>query len=125
MEKLFTPNKWFVLFCAAFIAVFALLQYVISTRLQTEAKEQADAIYTWVWPDENLRSNARISDARVVKRTDKDAVVEVTGVQTLSPFEDLGKKIAVDEKSGKNQIKAILTFYKMKNEWVLGKVEFD
>lgn len=121
MEKIFTPNKWFVLFCAVFIGIFASLNFVITTRLASEAKQYGVDIFSWVWLDKNLCATADMTDAKVLKRGENDAVVEVSGEQVVSPFEDNKPT----DKGVKNSCKAILTFYRFNNDWKLGRVELE
>jgi hypothetical protein len=122
MEKLFTPNKWFVLFCALFIGIFFTLQWVISTRIQTKAKEVGEDIFTWIWVDKNLCASADMTDAKILKRDANDAVVEVSGTQTVCPY---GEKSPAGANVQTSKCKAILTFYRQQNDWALGKVELE
>lgn len=121
MEKIFTPNKWFVLFCAVFIGIFASLQWVITTHLSSVAKTYGEDIYSWVWLERNLCSSADMTDAKILKRSENDAVVQVSGEQTLCPFDD--KKPS--DKGVKSPCRATLTFYRLNNDWRLGKVELQ
>jgi len=127
MEKLFQPNKWFVLFCAIFIAIFAALSYVTKLRLEAFAKANAVEIFTWVWADRNLCSAATITEAKVLKMNANDAVVEVSGEQTVAPWDvKLLSKAELAQPGGKPETtacKAILTVYRNQNNWALGKVE--
>jgi hypothetical protein len=122
MEKLFTPSKWFVLFCALFIAVFVALQFVVTTRLETVAEKVGEDIFTWVWFDKNLCSSADMNRAKVIKLNPNDAIVEISGEQTLCPFDE---KLPSQWKTEKNSCRAVLTFYKLRNGWALGKVELE
>jgi hypothetical protein len=122
MEKLFTPNKWFVLFCALFIVVFATLRWVVDTRVQSTAKAVGEDIYSWVWRDKNVCSTADMTEARILKRDENQAVVEVSGEQTLAPFDGSEKS---EVKACKSPCKVTLTFYKLQNDWRLGRVELQ
>lgn len=118
MEKLFRPNKWFVGFCGLLIVVFVSLQYVSRMRLQSLAEAWGNEVYTWDWPARNLHSRATMTKAEVIKKTESDAVVKVTGTQTLE--ESGAKPQRSDTECG-----AVLNFYKTNNDWVLGKVELQ
>jgi hypothetical protein len=122
MDKIFVPNKWFVLFCALFIGVYATLNWVISARIQARAKTVGEDIFTWVWLDKNVCSSADMSEAHVLKRDENSTTVEVSGEQTVGPF-DGSKSCAVTP--GKAHCQAVLTFYKSQNEWQLGRVELQ
>lgn len=122
MEKIFTPNRWFVGFCALFIAIFVSLQWVINTRLQTYAEKVGENVFTWIWPDHNLMSATKITGTKILKRNETSAIVEVSGDQTISPFDP---KTAGKNESEQSKVKAILTFYRIKNDWRLGTVEFE
>src|SRR5262249_41594302 len=120
MEKLFHPNKWFVGFCALLIVVFFALQYVVSERLQGLAKAWGEQVFTWDWPGVE-QSKVTITKTELVKRTDVDAVLKVTGTQLI---ERVGATDPAQAKS-ETECGALLTFYKSNNEWVLGKVELQ
>lgn len=116
LEKIFHPNKWFVAFCALLIAVFASLQFVVNQRLEGIAKDYCSDIYTWDWPPAGMHSSVKVMDARVIKRGEADAIVEVHGEQTLK-----GK--ASDAVIAVTKCGARLSFWKQNNTWNLGKVE--
>ena len=105
MEKIFTPNRWFVLFCAAFILIFALLQYVSTTRLQLRAKLEGEKIFNWSWQDRNLVSAAKITEEKILKRNETSAEVEVVGQQVISPLDVQTSKM---KESERGQVKARL-----------------
>ena len=123
MDKLFTPNKWLVLFCAVFVAIYATLNWVINSRLQATAKIYGDDIFSWVWMDKNVCAKADMSEAKVLQRSDTAAVVEVTGEQVVGPFD--GSRPFPMKASSSVVCKAKLTFYKLKDGWELGKVELQ
>ena len=138
MDKLFTPNKWFVFFCAMFIGVFVLLQYVSSQVLIDIAKSCATGVFTWDWQDKNVASRVDIKDVKVINRNGTDAVVEVSGEQYFVPFDTIipeqkglpgepSKPEVVDKSKSTEHdpCKATLTLYKLQNKWVLGKVELN
>ena len=115
MEKLFQPNKWFVAFCALFIIVFGLFQYVGVLRLKDFGERIGTEIYTWNWPEEKMRSSVRITEVQVVKKDDNDAVLKVLGKQSL------------DTGASQNDCDCSvqLTLYRQNNDWYLGKVELQ
>ena len=80
----------------------------------------AEQIFTWDWPDKE-HSHATITGAELVKKTDADAVVRVTGTQVI---ERVGQTDPAQQKS-ETACGALLTFYKSNNDWVLGKVELQ
>jgi hypothetical protein len=137
MDKLFTPNRWFVLFCGVFIGVFALLQFVITVRLEAVAKNVGTHVFSWVWREKNLSSNANMTQAKVLHRSANDAVVEVSGEQWIAALAkpqgnepDKSSSSPGDRSAPmklnqgeKSECKAVLTFYKQQNQWRLGKVE--
>jgi hypothetical protein len=122
MENLFRPGKWLVLFCGVFIVLFGALQFVSNARLKEEAQIVGAGIFTWNWPGDNWSSHARITEANVLHKGDKDAVVQVTGKQFLTGAATAGGKEETADCS------ATLTFYKRshqnKDYWELGEVQF-
>jgi len=123
MEKIFRPNKWFVIFCALLVAVWGGLQLVANMRLADEAKQEASQIFTWDWPTLNCFSKADVTDATVVRRTDSDAIVKVSGKQVVTTAPP---NTPVDFKTARSDVVDVnvtLTFYRSSNQWVLGKVE--
>jgi hypothetical protein len=90
--------------------------------LETSAKAFGEDIYSWVWLDKNVCSSADMTDAKILHQNSNDAVVEVSGEQTFGPF-DSSKPCALP--AGKSQCKAVLTFYRLQNDWRLGRVEFQ
>ncbi len=121
MEKLFHPNKWFVAFCGLLIVVFFSLQYVSTLRLQSLAQAWGAQIFTWDWPGQELHSRAKITKAELVKKTESDAILKVTGTQTL----ERAGAADVAQQHTETECGALLTFYKSNNDWVLGKVELQ
>jgi hypothetical protein len=120
MENFFRPGKWFVLFCGVFVLIYAALQYVSNSRLKTEAQIVGSHIFTWKWPGSACLSQAEITDAQILRKTESDAVVQVKGKQSL--LNDSAKGTANEECT------AILTFYKRsihnQDYWELGQVQF-
>lgn len=120
MEKIFTPNRWFVLFCALLIVVVGSLKLVGDMHLAEFATEKGQEIFSWSWPDRNLTSSVVQARAHVIRRDANDAMVEFTGQQVLTNLPG-DSRIELDPKEA--NVKAVLTFYKLNSEWVLGKVE--
>lgn len=139
MEKVFS---WPVLvsICAVFIVVWISLQAVTTMRLEAEASMIGDRIFSWSWPAENLQSRAEITEASIIHKGDNDAVVKVSGKQTLivsSNSDSAGKadEAPGQEKPGEKPLdlagnrsetvecSAVLTLYRQSGKWVLGRVE--
>lgn len=123
MEKIFYPNKWFVLFCGLLVLVWIVLQSVANMRIAEHAKLVGQHIFSWSWPDRRWLSAAQITKADVLHRTGTDAVVKIEGRQVLTMP---GAGSQIDSGSSKSEVvdcAATLTFYKASNNWVLGKVE--
>ena len=134
MEKVFS---WPVLvgICGVFLTVWVSLQFLSTMRLQEEAKEIGMSVLSWDWPGENWQSSAQMTDAEIVRRTDNDAVVKVSGKQTLiqknnaeqsknsaSPLDNSGAQAETVDCS------VTLTLYRQGSgqagyKWVLGRVE--
>jgi len=122
VEKMFRPSRWFVYFCGALVLVWLALQFVANARLTEDAKHEAKQLFEWSWPQLGVSSQADITEAKVVSRSDADAVVEVKGRQ------DVKVQAAENEAAGKSEVidcAAKLTFYKSNNNWILGKVELQ
>lgn len=125
MEKIFTPNKWFVAFCGLLVLVFLSLKWVINTRIADEAKEIGQEIFTWSWDSQHWKSSAEMTGAEVLRVTDTDAIVKVQGKQVLTQLGGDGQSVAGAPKSEVVDCSATLTFYKSSNKWKLGKVELQ
>ena len=119
MEKLFQFNRWFVLFCGLLVLTFTILQAVSYSRLVEEAKLTAQDVFTWRWTSCGLRSSAVITDTRILRKSDTDAVVRVKGRQTLL-WENSRRSPGLTDTSACG---TVLTFYKKGGRWYLGKVE--
>lgn len=117
MEKMFRPNRWFILFCALFLVVCGSYQLVGNLRLEETAKQAAADIFTWEWPVKHLKSQATITEISIVKKSDTDGIVKVKGQQTLMRRSDNSHESV--------ECNAVLTFYKKSGEWILSKVEFE
>src|SRR5271165_4604364 len=88
MEKIFTPNKWFVFFCALLVLMWLALQMVATMRLEALATEEATHVLSWQWLGFG-RSRATIENAHLVKRSEADAIVRVRARQIV---EEEGKE---------------------------------
>lgn len=116
MEKIFRPNKWFVIFCALFIGVWTCLNYVIDSRIKEIASVLGEDMFSWKWPSKDptgFDSLGSVTSASILKRGPNDARVAVKGKQI---FDKAGVKTESD-------FEAVLTLYKDKNDWKVGKVE--
>ncbi len=119
-DKIFRPNKWFVGFCGLLVVVWFVLQTVANMRISEYAKTLGANLFSWEWPSLDCKSQAEITDAKILRKSDADAIVEVKGRQTIMPD---GKAAA-----GKAEVvdcDARLTFYKMNNVWILGRVDLQ
>lgn len=123
MTKLITPSKLFLFFCAALIGVWTILQLVINLRLTTLAKMDGQSVLDWSWPSKGLRSRVVVLGAEVVNRTATDAVVKVRARQMLQKFVDT--QSGFRDTGNESECQAILTYYKAKRNWLLGKVEMQ
>ncbi|MBN8658914.1 MAG: hypothetical protein BWY75_00746 [bacterium ADurb.Bin425] len=113
MEKIFSPGKWFVGFCALFVCIFLALKYVHQARLEEMAKLAAADMFTWSWDGAGVQSSCEITKAKVLKSQDNDAEVMVEGVQ----------KITKQGQSSTADCKAVLKMYRSHNNWMLGTME--
>jgi hypothetical protein len=121
MDKIFTPNRVFVYFCAALIAVWAGLQFVSNQLLSALAERDGKSILSWSWPDRNLSEQVDSLHSQVVSRSATDAVVKVSGQQTLRKSLDDGKTYT--EVGKPTECSATLRYYHNNKSWVLGGVE--
>ncbi len=122
MEKIFSW-KVLVSFCAVFILAWVALQTVSNMRLEEEAKIIGSNIFFWEWPGENWKSQAEITTATVIKKSDNDAVIKISGKQLLTVSEP---GTSLDNSSTESQTvdcTAVLTLYRQSGNWVLGRVE--
>jgi len=123
MESIFRPNKWFVMFCALLIAVWGGYQTVANMRIANEAKLVGQDIFTWDWPDLGWSSRAQITDATVVRRSDTDAIVKIKGEQRMTSSRQSAPGQQEQQRPAVVNLNATLTFYRLSNDWVLGRVE--
>lgn len=121
MEKIFTPNKWFIGFCALLIAVVGALKLVGDMHLAELGAEHGKDIFSWEWPAMGITSRIMSVKSHVLRRDANDAVVEVSGHQVvakLGPDHKIEKETTIEPEA-----KATLTFYRRNSKWELGKVE--
>jgi len=123
MDKLFTPNRYFIGFCALLVAVVFAWTYIRDQMLLEEAKLKCEELGTWNWPAIGISSRIGNVEAKILKRTDNDAEVEVQGKQVfdIQPHGIDTQALAGTE----SNYKATLTLYKNgeSRRWRLGKVE--
>jgi hypothetical protein len=129
MEKLFRPNKWFVLFCGFLIAVWLGLQYVSNARIEEASKVLALEIFDWSWP-EKVSSKVEITGVSILNKGENEAKVRVKGKQEFVRLSNDNSQKKEDEGNSSAQISptesaVVLTLYRSNRNWVLGKVEFD
>ena len=123
MDKIFTPNRYFIGFCAALVLVVFAWTYIRDQMILEEAKVKCAELATWNWPAIGISSRIGDVDAKIIKRTENDAEVEVQGKQVfdLQPNATDTQALAGTE----SNYKATLTLYKNgeSRRWRLGKVE--
>ncbi len=149
MEKLFRFSKWFVLFCALLVAARLAQQYVADKALEERAAVIGERVYGWRWQnisgDMQLNSQAKVIEAKVIKRGPNDGQVRIQGNQVvMAPDKSVNTG---DQQQGANstksnsgaaelaqaenskplesKFKAVITLYKEKDKWLLGKVEAE
>jgi hypothetical protein len=124
LDKFFSTNKLFVIFCGVLIAVWLSLQAVIHLRIIETAKLEAARIFTWSWPTKDfvLTSSIESPTAQVINKSANEVLVKVIVTQRLEkhrippPPADTVVQRSLD-------CEAILTYYRSDNRWILGKVE--
>ncbi|MBA3856091.1 MAG: hypothetical protein C0507_04205 [Cyanobacteria bacterium PR.3.49] len=132
MEKLFRPNKIFVIFCLLLIIVWVGLQYVSNMRITEAATAEAEEVFDWSWPGQ-VSSKVEITNVSVLNRSDNEAKVRVKAKQTLTKLVDAlgapdkkdGSSTAATSGPSTSDTACVLTLYRSDRNWVLGKVEFD
>jgi hypothetical protein len=121
LEKIFTPNKWFVLFCGILVLMFGALQMVANMRLQELAKREGERVFSWQWTGVGA-STGVIEQSDILKKTETDAIVRVKGTEKVA------LTAAKSDQSKTTEVvacSAVLTFYRVDKEWMLGKVQFE
>ena len=136
-------DKRFIWFCALLIAVWLLLQFVITQRIKEQAAVAAAQLFTWNCPCLKARSAFAGQSVKILKRSNTDVIVEVTGVQKVyrdcqsTPDRNCPNQIvaSLNRKASKYSealrtrrcdtytVSTILSFYKMSGNWLLGRVE--
>ncbi len=138
MEKIFRPNRIFVIFCLLLIVVWLGLQYVSNMRISEAAREEAIEVFDWQWPGQ-VSSNVEVIDVSVLSKSDNEAKVRVKAKQTLTKMAETADnaKEKDTQKSTSPEVQpasgpasssdtaCVLTLYRSDRNWVLGKVEFD
>jgi hypothetical protein len=135
MEKIFSPNKFFLSFCILFIVVWLGLQVVSYMHLTNQAKLDGERIFNWNWPSKNMHSTAEIYETKILSRSSNDATVKVlarehidkvgSGRSEPHPYENVADPESGRMQSAPTNCAALLTYYRMNNKWFLGKVEFE
>ena len=137
MEKLFTPGKWFVGFCAIFVCIFMVRNYVHDEKIKELSKIAAQDIFEWQWPAKRIASSCDITDAQIVKADKNSATVTVKGVQKIAPMADFtadgqnGSEATATSPSQTtntgasttSDCQALIKLYRQDNRWQLGSVE--
>ncbi len=139
MEKIFRPNRIFVIFCLLLIFVWLGLQYVSNMRISEAASSEALEIFDWQWPGQ-VASNVEITNVSVLSKSENEAKVRVKAKQTLTKLaeavaDSTEKKDKPNDSNPDTQpahgaatssdTACVLTLYRSNRNWVLGKVEFD
>ena len=148
MEKLFRFSKWFVLFCALLVAARLAQQYVADKALEERAAVIGERVYGWRWQnisgDMQFNSQAKVIEAKVIKRGPNDGQVRIQGNQvvmapnnSVNTGEQQQGANSTKSNSGaaevtqsetkplESKFKAVITLYKDKDKWLLGKVEAE
>jgi len=143
MEKLFSFNKLFFLFCIVFILEWLALQVVSYMRLTGMAKLDGERILGWCWPDKNIRSVIQVYDTKILRRETADAIVKVLAKQAIEPISPLSATTAtattmvptkttttISATTGQpldsaSQCAVTLTYYRTNYQWYLGKVDWQ
>ena len=136
MEKLFRPNRIFVIFCLLLIIVWLGLQYVSNMRVSEVARMEAAEVFDWKWPGQ-VSSNVEITDVSVLSKSENEAKVRVKAKQTFTKLASAEtanhcnqEKSAPETQptqgaASSSDTACVLTLYRSNRNWVLGKVEFD
>jgi hypothetical protein len=133
MDKIFTPNRYFVGFCAVLILAVFAANYIRDQRILEQAKLIGRQEAEWTWPSQGVSTNVGEIKAKILKQTENDATVEVHGEQSitatgpiLNPSSNSTSNPGSNPAANSNSdFKAVLTLYKNGNSriWLLGKVE--
>jgi len=144
MDNFFRPtNPLFVGFCAVLVLAIFAAGYIRDQRILEQAKVIGLQEAQWSWPSQGVTTNVDDIQARILKRSENDAVVEIKGKQKIclqapgsgNPINDQvngsskTQPVAGSESTSSSisnsDFKAVLTLYKTGNSriWMLGKVE--
>jgi len=136
MEKIFTPNKYFIGFCALLVVFVAALNYIRDEKILEEARLIGQAQAEWSWPSAGVSVTVGDIKAKILKHTENDAEVEVQGEQKVTRQSSSSSSLSSNQAQPlagaepksteeKSQFKEVLTLYKNGNShlWLLGKVE--
>lgn len=117
VEKFFRPNRYFVGLCVLLIVVWFALQTVSNFNITHAAEQFSDQMFDWNWTELGWRSQTKITSIEVIKKSETDAVIEVTGKQKLTNINDQHAEVQATDCS------AILILYKSSGDWTVGRVE--
>ena len=126
MDKIFTFNNWFIGFCALLVVAVLGSNYIRDQRIMEQAKLIGRQDAEWTWAAQGISTTVDELDAKILKRTDNDAEVEVQGKQKIVMLTPGNPALPLAGSSpALTDYKAILTLYKNGNSkfWLLGKVE--
>lgn len=143
MDKLFRFDRRFIWFCALLVAVWLLLQFVIIQRIKGQAALAAAQLFTWNWPCLKARSEFAGRSVKILKHSDTEVIVEVTGLQKVyrerqntldrndpdqigTPLKSKASKcsgvLPRTQRCDTYTVSTVLSFYKMNGNWLLGRV---
>ncbi len=122
MDKLFTPGKWFVGFCAAFVLIFLSTKYVHDQRMGEEGKMYVQKMFTFTFPALGVSSTFEPKEAQIVKSEENEAQIRVSGVQSIIKSQS---GAAAQEAPQTAQCQALIKLYKDQGKWRVGAVEAE
>lgn len=122
MEKLFTPGKWFVGFCAMFVLIFLSTKYVHDQRMAETGKMHVEKMFTFTFPALGVRSSFEAKEAHIVKSEENEAQIRVSGVQSIVKS---SAGAASEEAPQTAQCQALVTLYKDQGKWLVGSFEAE
>jgi hypothetical protein len=149
MDNFFkATNPIFVGFCALLVVSVFAAGYIRDQRILEEAKVIGRQEAEWSWPSQGISTNVDNIEAKILKRTENDAEVEVRGKQKIilqTPEPDNQAKTSTNAQAvagpesgshstnssshassvSDSEFKAVVTLYKHGNSriWWIGKVE--
>jgi hypothetical protein len=118
-------NKYFLIFCSLLIVVWLALQWVIDERIKEQADLCATELFTWSWPTLNADSSFVGQSIKVLKRSDTEALVEVSGLQKLykGSLKQGSNDPTARQQCDTYTVTTKLSFYKMNGRWLLGNIQ--